>query len=184
MEVKSYSTSLIDKESIIKSIKICKALLEESKTIVKIIGKTIEDEQKENKRTTCDICSKSFKTREKCEAHGFTDHRRCLNLIDPMASADPVDSSGLWVKRIYFPGEKSFGIFRCTKCFRVWNSAHSYREMGQACKVCGDEWVLPSYMWLNAELTPSKEITIHGKPHDKARCEACKRGKCRLKENC
>ena len=89
----------------------------------------------------------------------------------------PVDSPGYWVRCEEFTGRKSFGYFQCG-CGKGWMSAHAFPDFMQGCQTCEAE-SLPTWLWVNIskDVRP-REDKIDDKPHDRARCEACKAGQC------
>ena len=92
------------------------------------------------------------------------------------------EMAGLWVKRADCSQTKSVGKFHCKKCKNRWSSWHSWREYKQTCRNCGHD-SLPFAMWQNTgPRETNKEATAHDKPHDQARCEACRMmgGDCRV----
>lgn len=64
---------------------------------------------------------------------------------------------------------KKFGYFRCGKCNREWQSAHSWRDFGQKCQKCGTN-VKP---YQRENLIASNKIDPN-KPHQRSMCEKCK----------
>ena len=79
---------------------------------------------------------------------------------------------------------KSFGIFICTDCKKLWFSAHAISIYKQSCKECTSTFVLPKYMWKNDddvmdEPESKTERKRSKNPHHrKELCEACQEGKC------
>lgn len=96
---------------------------------------------------------------------------------------DPVDSGGEWVVASKCPARKSFGAFECASktCDKRWVSAHAFKDFTQGCKEC-EQHALPKFMWVNhhgRQATHAKEENLKlDKPHDNARCSACKAGVC------
>eukprot|EP00450_Noctiluca_scintillans_P000982 CAMPEP_0194494256 /NCGR_PEP_ID=MMETSP0253-20130528/12218_1 /TAXON_ID=2966 /ORGANISM="Noctiluca scintillans" /LENGTH=236 /DNA_ID=CAMNT_0039335351 /DNA_START=62 /DNA_END=772 /DNA_ORIENTATION=- len=118
-----------------------------------------------NKRECCQACGKqSFATRLWFDI------------------AAPVDSPGRWVPRDEFRGRKSFGFFVCT-CGNRWKSAHAQPKYRQGCQRC-EQQSLAMCLWYNEgpDTRPERE-TDDDKPHDSARCEACKHGDCKIARN-
>ena len=106
-----------------------------------------------------------------------------LAAIDTGLSADelddPVGEPGEWIPRLEFNGRKSFGAFEC-KCRKIWVSAHAYKDYEQGCKGC-EQKSLPKFMWVNVVRVRAprdvREVDPN-KPHDTARCGACRAGVC------
>eukprot|EP00300_Choanocystis_sp_HF-7_P001586 c11272_g1_i3.p1 GENE.c11272_g1_i3~~c11272_g1_i3.p1 ORF type:complete len:161 (+),score=17.78 c11272_g1_i3:67-549(+) len=85
---------------------------------------------------------------------------------------------GKWVAREDFKGKKSFGIFQCVPCSRVWKSAHGFKDFSQACSKC-EEMVLPELLWQNEDrgynpsASEASSVEATDKPHQRERCEVC-----------
>mmetsp|Transcript_8427 Transcript_8427/g.24119 ORF Transcript_8427/g.24119 Transcript_8427/m.24119 type:complete len:192 (+) Transcript_8427:64-639(+) len=97
--------------------------------------------------------------------------------------APPVGEPGEWVLREVFDGKKSFGVFFCP-CGRTWTTAHAWKDYKQGCQSCDVE-TFAFYMWKNDRKGKSysrKQDNFEDDrpPHDRARCEACRRGVCML----
>ena len=100
------------------------------------------------------------------------------------ALTDPVDSPGEWRPLADILAErgsrqlKSFGFFFCDKCRRGWHSAHAFSDARQACQKC-ETWSYPAAMWINfLKAQGDSKGLIGSTPHDAARCEACRMGRC------
>jgi hypothetical protein len=92
----------------------------------------------------------------------------------------PVDTPGEWVYTDEFEGRKSFGWFNCGRCGKCWISAHAQPKYKQACKSC-NAYSRPILMWQNSEKGKQDKRDKRNestKPHDRGRCEACKKGDC------
>lgn len=81
---------------------------------------------------------------------------------------------------------KSFGMFICTSCKKLWFSAHAISIYKQACKECTETFVLPRYIWKN-DNEEENHIDDDSKTdrkrsknphHRKELCQACQEGKC------
>ena len=101
----------------------------------------------------------------------------------PPPPSPPIESSGHWIEREKFPGDKSFGYFFCFTCAgkSAWISAHAFKRYKQGCKTC-DTYFLPVYMWVNDHGNDSNEYRdieeSEKKPHKRDLCEACRLGQC------
>ena len=98
-------------------------------------------------------------------------------------------ASGEWVLREDFPGTKSFGRFKCTKCGKKWTSAHAFKDFAQGCQSCETK-SLPVCLWLNDDSVPHGDSSSDESdddepdlPHDRGRCDACKAGRCLSNNN-
>ena len=122
----------------------------------------------------CSQCNKSFQSKDALRQHNNSKHQD-----NDHKHAPPHDGiEGYWIRRKNFNGSKSFGRFKCPKCKKAWGSAHAYKKYKQGCKRC-EKKSLPCCMWVNTgdddrDIDRDKD---HG-PHDSARCEACRYGKC------
>jgi hypothetical protein len=92
---------------------------------------------------------------------------------------------GKWVRHSDNMGVlKSFGIFICNTCNKLWFSAHAISIYKQACKECTEVYVYPKYMWINENnnvennnLSTTRKRSKN--PHHRTElCEACQNGKC------
>ena len=90
----------------------------------------------------------------------------------------PLNSPGYWVIRDDFNDRKSFGYFRC-KCGKWWQSAHAFPNLKQSCQRC-EKWSLPELLWHNVDdhCRPRERQEQDDGPHDRQRCEACRKGVC------
>jgi hypothetical protein len=90
-------------------------------------------------------------------------------------------AEGEWVYTEDFYGSKSFGHFECPRCTKAWASAHAWKAYKQACKKC-NTFARPWCLWENdvREFSREKKNVQErtSRPHDAARCEACKEGVC------
>ena len=128
---------------------------------------------------SCSECAKVFKTYKACTQHKEDTHNESDEDCDLEMLSPPVDTDGEWVTLRHFNGRKSFGYFKCTGCQNIWTSAHSFKDYTQDCKKCDDS-EYPTYMWQNANKgdRQAHKVDDNKKPHDKARCEACRAGEC------
>ena len=92
---------------------------------------------------------------------------------------------GKWVRHSDNMGVlKSFGIFICNTCNKLWFSAHAISIYKQACKECTEVYVYPKYMWINEnnnvennDLSTTRKRSKN--PHHRTElCEACQNGEC------
>lgn len=92
---------------------------------------------------------------------------------------------GKWVRHSDNMGVlKSFGIFICNTCNKLWFSAHAISIYKQACKECTEVYVYPKYMWINENnnvennnLSTTRKRSKN--PHHRTElCEACQNEKC------
>jgi len=92
---------------------------------------------------------------------------------------------GKWVRHSDNMGVlKSFGIFICTSCNKLWFSAHAISTYKQACKECTEVYVYPKYIWINENnnvennnLSTTRKRSKN--PHHRTElCEACQNGEC------
>jgi len=119
-------------------------------------------------------CSDKHPTSKKSKkAHGKS--RESHEHNPPFPGAD-----GYWIDRNSFFGDKSFGCYECGGCSKRWFSAHAYCRYKQGCQRCEEE-SLPCCMWVNTGNSERNgDSDSEDGPHDRARCEACRRGKCKL----
>ncbi len=140
----------------------------------------------------CPVCAKQFDfakyrgvkpAKQACAQHMLTAHMADGEEEEEEHMPDPpVSSPGMWVPYADFHGMKSFGYYVCS-CRKFWVSAHARVDCRQACQSC-EKWRLPKYMWRNdaPALRKAEDDTNLDGPHDKARCEACRKsatGDCR-----
>ena len=83
----------------------------------------------------CSECGRSFATQTGLKAHKKAKHQQHIlssgSTLSPEAFDAPVDEPGRWVERQDFHGRKSFGVFSCPSCTKVWMSAHAFRDFTQ-----------------------------------------------------
>jgi uncharacterized C2H2 Zn-finger protein len=151
---------------------------------------------------SCTTCGANFATKKALHQHTSSKHAKTQTVKAVMQQqAQPLTkqvrrrsmqlesleppfgtAKGEWMAREDFPYDKSFGWFECGSCFKRWSSAHAYKEFEQGCQKCEIYW-LPKFMWLNdddrsSDTNDGDESSREDGPHDQARCEACKRGRC------
>jgi len=139
----------------------------------------------------CPQCPKTFKNELSLQQH-VEDAHQVKDIYEDEISEDelseysikswrpnpPVDSEGEWVHPHEFKGRKSFGYFQCLNCRKTWLSTHSFPKYQQGCKRCEIERY-PLYLWQNyTKDVKDKDKVDKTKPHDVARCEACRAGEC------
>jgi len=73
-------------------------------------------------------------------------------------------------KTPYQGKSRCYGLFKCPKCNKEWESANSWANMGQKCRKC-DTMVYP---YQQRKLKKKKDGQVEkDKQHDVARCEKC-----------
>ena len=137
-------------------------------------------------RHLCTICNKTVATSKglrqhtesvhgheptKCSRKKFVTQRHSHN--DPFPGIE-----GYWISREKFYGTKSFGYFECSHCSKEWFSAHAHKRFKQGCQDC-EQMAFPCCLWVNTgEQDHSRKHDDDDGPHDRARCEACRKGCC------
>jgi hypothetical protein len=133
----------------------------------------------------CPECNKTFVSSRALEQHSSSQHGQ----TNPTSKGsgrnnghdhdDPYPGiEGYWIPRQRFRTTKSFGSYQC-HCGNDWFSAHAHKNYRQGCQSCEDE-SYPCCMWVNTESDNREKRSWEedDKPHDRARCEACRRGEC------
>jgi hypothetical protein len=129
----------------------------------------------------CTECFKTFWSAASLEQHSDSKHTT-IERYDSHSHDDPYPGiAGYWIPRNKFKGNsKSFGWFECDSCTKTWFSAHAHKRFKQGCQVCEEE-SFPCCLWVNTSYNNDKDSANMDKsdrPHDRARCEACRKGQC------
>ena len=126
----------------------------------------------------CTECMKGFNSARSLKKHGRNVVMHSSGRSAGHSHDDPYDGiEGYWVSRDSFQGSKSFGWFECQDCSKTWFSAHAQKRYKQGCQEC-EEWTLPCCLWVNTGSNDNERRDRDDVPHDRARCQACKRGVC------
>jgi hypothetical protein len=129
----------------------------------------------------CTECFKTFWSKTSLEQHVNSKHgttktwsRHSHSHDDPYPGI-----AGYWEPRNTYEGNKSFGWFECNHCAKTWFSAHAHKRFKQGCQVC-EEQSFPCCMWVNTGCNDKDSLNDEKDdgPHDRARCEACRKGHC------
>jgi len=134
----------------------------------------------------CPLCSKHCRSERALEQHtldkdgGRNDRRSSRRQRSHEHLAPHEEIEGYWVRAQTFKAGKSFGRYQCPNCKKQWGSAHAFREFKQGCKRC-EMKSFPCCLWVNTDENHHDTGSDDEKgPHDSARCEACRKGKCRF----
>jgi hypothetical protein len=135
----------------------------------------------------CKQCDRGFRSEGALNQHTRAAHHRVSpsSLVNGRVPSSPVDEPGEWVPLDEFTGHKSFGLFVCTDCRKTWRSAHAFKAFKQGCQRCNKE-SNAVLMWQNYghhcassdEEDDEDSSEANDGPHDKARCEAGRYGRC------
>lgn len=138
----------------------------------------------------CSRCFKAFTTEKGALMHSEVKHGErgssngyAATTTDLHGHEDPYPGiQGYWMRReAYNKGRKSFGWYLCNSCCKTWFSAHAHKFYRQGCQCCETE-SYPCCMWVNTGYgdRSNRIERDEDKPHDSARCEACRKGDCRF----
>eukprot|EP01118_Nematostelium_gracile_P004098 TRINITY_DN1483_c0_g1_i1.p1 TRINITY_DN1483_c0_g1~~TRINITY_DN1483_c0_g1_i1.p1 ORF type:complete len:148 (+),score=18.41 TRINITY_DN1483_c0_g1_i1:149-592(+) len=138
------------------------------------------------------VKAKSNPRRQKKNSKSSTNEEQPKRTSPQHLLPAPIDAPGRWLSRKTFidskiPCKGSFGAFHCRECKKIWISAYAQPIFRQGCQSCNQE-IYPAFLWLNQHRSRSsddgdkKVLQMNTKvPHDKARCEACRVGKCSIR---
>lgn len=174
-----------------------KSEIKEQMDRLKIIDQTMSEEEKkkleemekkkkeERKKRHEERLRKREQRRKDAQESFMRDERKFISELKPPYRG----LKGKWIRCSELGDRevlKSFGIFICTGCKKLWFSAHAISIYKQACKECTKTFVLPRYMWKN-DKDEEKHIDDDSKTdrkrsknrnHRKELCQACQEGKC------
>lgn len=133
----------------------------------------------------CTDCHRTFRSSHALQRHSERNHasRNTSSGARDHSHNDPYPGiEGYWTPRLQYQGtRKSFGSYECCSCSKKWLSAHAYKKYKQGCQGC-ENMSFPCCLWVNSDQdrdrSPHDRLDNGDRPHDRARCEACRRGVC------
>lgn len=140
-------------------------------------------------RHFCGTCQKTFKNEHALQQHSSSKHgggsqqhtqRSTRHIEEHHVHGEPYEGiQGYWTTHQAFRGTKSFGCFTCPSCNNEWFSAHAHKTYKQGCQSC-EELSHPCCLWVNTGSDRNRVADDDNDkaPHDRGRCEACRRGRC------
>ena len=134
----------------------------------------------------CVDCDRTFRSSHALNQHVYSKHSSLQTFAygaDDHSHSDPFPGiEGYWTERENYSGQKSFGHFNCSNCSNKWYSAHAFKHYKQGCQEC-EKMSFPCCLWVNNgdRKERSEDSDKDDGPHDRARCEACRRGVCRVR---
>jgi len=83
------------------------------------------------------------------------------------------EQQGDWVKNINTEEIKSFGVYQCVSCRKIWSSSRSRSNFTQICKKCNNP-NFPLFIWKNnPQYNASEQENNYSKKHETLYCECC-----------
>ena len=141
----------------------------------------LEELEEERKKKLEERLKRREQRRKEAQESFMRDEEKFFSELKPPFNG----LKGKWVRHSDNMGVlKSFGIFICNTCNKLWFSAHAISIYKQACKECTEVYVYPKYMWINEnnnvennDLSTTRKRSKN--PHHRTElCEACQNGEC------
>ena len=141
----------------------------------------LEELEEERKKKLEERLKRREQRRKEAQESFMRDEEKFFSELKPPFNG----LKGKWVRHSNNMGVlKSFGIFICNTCNKLWFSAHAISIYKQACKECTEVYVYPKYMWINEnnnvennDLSTTRKRSKN--PHHRTElCEACQNGEC------
>ncbi len=141
----------------------------------------LEELEEERKKKLEERLKRREERRKEAQESFMRDEEKFFSELKPPFNG----LKGKWVRHSDNMGVlKSFGIFICNTCNKLWFSAHAISIYKQACKECTEVYVYPKYMWINEnnnvennDLSTTRKRSKN--PHHRTElCEACQNGEC------